>query len=63
MVIILINVSHALHKGQKDETDIEKYKLGHKTVEAIKGTRKTIWSVKLRIKKEILHINLEQKNM
>lgn len=39
------------HKGKKEETDIEKYKLGHKTVETSRGTKKTIWSVKLRIKK------------
>lgn len=51
MVITLVNVSHALHKGQKEKTDIEKHKLRHKTVETSKGTRKTIWSVKLRIKK------------
>lgn len=54
---------HYIKKKQKEETDIEKYKLGHKTVETSKGTRKTIWSVKLRIKKGTLHVNLEQKNM
>jgi len=38
------------HEGKKEETDIEEYKLGHKLVGIGKGTRKTMWSAKFRIK-------------
>lgn len=34
------------HKGRKEETDIEEYKLGHKTAGTDKGTKKTMWSAK-----------------